>query len=172
MELAMNFTSISFVTGAVVVALAGTSAASYSQGKAKVQAQFDAYRAGVALAAQQSEALERTKEQKWQDAQQKVIQNATQEINSARAHAVTADRAAAGLRKRINALASAHKSGGRSSITGASASQQGIATFDLLTGVLERVERDGRSIAAYADQLRIAGAACERSYDALRQEIQ
>ena len=46
-------------------------------------------------------------------------------------------------------------------------SQPGADPLDLLVDVLGRADRRAGDLAEYADRLRIAGVACERSYDAL-----
>ena len=47
------------------------------------------------------------------------------------------------------------------------AAQRGQTAADMLSAVLDEMERAGRAMAADADAAGIAGAACERAYDAI-----
>jgi len=48
--------------------------------------------------------------------------------------------------------------------------EQGADTLGLFADLLIRADREAEAVASYADQLRIAGLACERSYDAVKRE--
>lgn len=46
--------------------------------------------------------------------------------------------------------------------------EQGADTIGVLIDLYQRLDQTGREVAEYADRLRIAGLACERSHDGLR----
>jgi len=114
-----------------------------------------------------------------QAAARKVEQRRMEEIEHVRNQAQTridtlrgdADRAGAAAERLRRELAAARARG--TPVCAAAADrgprQPDSATVDMLTGLLERMERDAQSMAGYADQLRIAGLACEASYEGVRQ---
>lgn len=50
---------------------------------------------------------------------------------------------------------------------GVGASEQAADPLGVLAGLLDRADREAEEVAGYADRLRLAGGACERSFDAL-----
>ncbi|WP_416340050.1 DUF2514 family protein [Pseudomonas sp. C11] len=87
-----------------------------------------------------------------------------EELQQAQADAAAADRIAGGLRAeltRIRGIVASYSSA-------PSGSQAGRSTYDMLADLLEEVEREGRAMAAEADRRGVAGAMCERAYDALK----
>lgn len=71
------------------------------------------------------------------------------------------------LRTELNALRARH-AGGNSDAADRGQSQQGADTIGLLIDVLQGLDDAGRELAEYADRMRIAGLACERTYDGVR----
>lgn len=67
------------------------------------------------------------------------------------------------------ATGAASRARARSCPATASARQPGGDPIGLLVDVLGRADKRAGELAQYADRLRIAGVACERSYDALTQ---
>jgi hypothetical protein len=97
--------------------------------------------------------------------QTKATNEAIQQAERARADARAADAARRELFARATALANASRRPGDSG-----AVDGGASTGDpghLLADVLGRADQRAGELAAYADAARIAGLACERSYDAL-----
>lgn len=116
----------------------------------------------VAIADAQEKA--RKIEQASQAAMEEVAKNADEKIASATADADAARNSAGRLRTELARLRRA------SEVAAASRpgkSESGIDTIGVLIDVLEGVERNGREVAEYADRLKVAGLACERSYDAV-----
>ncbi|MDR0458649.1 MAG: DUF2514 domain-containing protein [Burkholderiaceae bacterium] len=151
--------------GAVIVA----GAVGYNLGGQSARAQLQTWRAQAEQAASAAQARERQIETQRNDDAQKIIDDAQKQRNEALAHAVAADKSADGLRQRLAALASAYQASIATAATGTGAGINGTDAIHMLSDVLERVERDGRSVAGYADQLKITGSACERQYDAVRE---
>jgi hypothetical protein len=92
--------------------------------------------------------------------QTEAANDAAQAARRARLDSAAAGRAADSLREHVARVA------GRCSAA-ATDSPAGAAPGDLLADMLGRLEAAGRELAAEADRARAAGAACERSYDAL-----
>lgn len=80
-----------------------------------------------------------------------------------------ADAAAVGLRDRARQLAAAARCPAEGAAV-ASGSPPAIGPGDLLADMLERLDVRAGELARYADQARLAGLTCERSYDALTAE--
>jgi len=95
-----------------------------------------------------------------------IATNAQTELERARADAAGAADAAVRLRQRIAALAAARcPAPGNTSPSGSSAPADPAG--DLLADVQRRLDDAASDLAGFADRARTAGAACERSYDAL-----
>lgn len=80
-----------------------------------------------------------------------------------------ADAAARSLRERAEQLAAASCPAGDPAAAAGSA--PAAAPADLLSDMLGRIDEAAGEIARHADDARIAGQLCERSYAALRQEV-
>lgn len=121
------------------------------------------YRAEVAERDRRAAMAVLAENQRRQKAADESRREALEQIEQAQADAAAADATAGGLRAelaRIRRIVASY--------TGAGAgSQAGRSTTDLLTELLEEVESAGRAMAAEADRRGVAGAACERQYDAL-----
>ena len=92
--------------------------------------------------------------------QTEAANDAAQAARRARLDSAAAGRAADSLRQHVARIA------GQCAPIGPD-SPAGAAPGDLLADMLGRLEEAGRELAAEADRARTAGAACERSYDAL-----
>lgn len=117
-----------------------------------------------AVAIADAQANARKIEQASQAAMEEVAKYADEKIAAATADADAARDSAGRLRAELARL--------RGSAEDAAASrpgksQSGIDTIGVLIDVLEGVERNGREVAEYADQLKVAGLACERAYGQL-----
>ena len=93
-------------------------------------------------------------------AQEEAALHAAEQSRRARLDAAAAGRAADSLRGHVATLAQQCAATPAGSASGAGAG-------DVLADMLGRLEAAGRELAAEADRARAAGAACERSYDAL-----
>lgn len=107
----------------------------------------------------------RIEEQRRTDEQRKIADDATKKADVARADAAAANDAAGRLRLRVAELLAARRSAKDPSTS--SPSQAAGNADDLLALLLEKSVRRATDLAAYADQARIAGMACERAYDSL-----
>ncbi|WP_051975366.1 DUF2514 family protein [Cupriavidus necator] len=108
--------------------------------------------------------LARAEEQRRTAAQTEIANAATKEAESARADARDADAAAERLRIRVAQLIAAARAGNTAAAgTGSAAGDP----LDVLANMFSRLDRRAGELAGYADSARIAGQACERSYDAL-----
>lgn len=134
-------------------------------------ARYDAERTKTALSAavDQMKAVDRarTEEQRRTAAQTEIANVATKDLDKARGDARAAGVAAERLRQRVAELLAASRSGKDSGAVGGGQNKPGGDPLDVLVGVLERSDRASGILADYADRLRVAGLACERSYDAL-----
>lgn len=95
-----------------------------------------------------------------------IAENAQTELDRARADAAGAADAAGRLRQRIAALAAA-RCPAPGDTAAASSSPSADPAPDLLADVQRRLDEAADGVARHADHARAAGAACERSYDAL-----
>jgi hypothetical protein len=107
----------------------------------------------------------RREEQRRLFEQAEIANAAKKEADQARADARAADAIAGRLRQRVADLVAASRAGGDSTATsGGSAAGDPIG---MLADVLGRCDRRAGILAQYADAARIAGQACERTYEAL-----
>ncbi|WP_115678399.1 DUF2514 family protein [Cupriavidus neocaledonicus] len=107
----------------------------------------------------------RAEEQRRTAEQRGIANAAAKERDQALADARAAGAVAEQLRVRAAQLAAAARAAGHSAAAGG-----GAATgdpLDVLTDVLGRADARAGELAEYADRARVAGLACERSYDAL-----
>lgn len=135
--------------------LAFTHFTSYRAGRAAVRNQWDAQK----LVAEQQARTEETRRQatidkEASDAQARIAQLET-DLAGARAGS---DKLRAAVRSAVNA-------GKNPGASLASKGKPDSDSLDLLAGVLSRMDDSARSVSEFADRLRIAGLACERSYD-------
>ncbi|MGO4154330.1 DUF2514 family protein [Cupriavidus sp. YAF13] len=97
--------------------------------------------------------------------QTEITNDATKVAESARNDARAAGAVAEQLRQRVAQLgAAAHAAGGAAAV---GAGQAAGDPLDVLADVLGRADKRAGELAAYADAARIAGQACERTYDSL-----
>lgn len=117
-----------------------------------------------ALGVAQAEARE--EEQRRQATQQKVREDAQKEQKAADADAVGADAAGQRLRDEARQLAAGVSCPGPDSAAAARSASATRAAM-VLSDLLSRADARAGELAAAYDRARIAGLACERSYDAL-----
>lgn len=117
----------------------------------------------LAHQAQQLEAVQaaREEEQRRTAAQQEIANDATKKAERARADARAAAAVSERLRRQLAEIVA------RNPPAAAAGTPAGDA-IGVLADVLERIDRRAAELAEYADAARIAGQACERSYEALR----
>ena len=134
-------------------------------GERRVQARWDAEKiaqGAAALAQSQANARETVR----RIDRQTEAQNAhDHEIASARAAAAGADASASRLRDDLARFTASHRATGNPATSGNGSPAS--TAVDLLAQLLDRLESDGRSLAAGLDAARAAGLQCERAYQAL-----
>lgn len=111
-----------------------------------------------------AQALARATEQARWATREGVINDAKTKTAAALADADSARAASDRLRQQLAVL---QRRARDSAAAGGSQGQSGADTLDLLVGLLSGMDAAGRDISGYADQLRIAGLACEKGYDSL-----
>lgn len=110
------------------------------------------------------------REAQWSADQERNARETAAKIQTAETAAAESRAAAGRLQQRVAALVA--QSRARSQSAGPAPAVAGVAGEDaigVLAGVFNRIDDTAGELAAYADRLRIAGEACERDYDALRQ---
>lgn len=147
--------------------LAFVLAFTYRAGKAVVRNEFDAYK----LAASQK-LIEAEKKQRDIEAQRdkdinEVATNAQAQINALSADLAASRASADGLRDA--AAVAARRARARACAPNPGKGEPDSDPIGVLADVLDRSNERRREVADYADRLRIAGAACEAAYGALRQ---
>lgn len=145
--------------------LAFTHVSAHRAGRATVRADFDAYKLAQAEQRILSDRAQRNEETRRQGAIDQEAKNAADRIT-----ALETD--LAGARSARDGLLRASADAARRACQGAAPAAPGKAqpsgdSLDLLVGVLARHSGELVAVGEYADRLRIAGIACERSYDAL-----
>ncbi|OOG11275.1 DUF2514 family protein [Pseudomonas sp. C9] len=132
------------------------------------QAQWAARDTRDADARAANEAVERTKEQAYQQSINKAVQDGQRIIDQATADAVTARASAVGLRGAADAIAArlaASEASGNSCTAAASKAAARYAA--MLADVLKRVDQRAGDLAEVADQARARGLTCESAYGAM-----
>ena len=134
-------------------------------------AKYDAERTKAALSAavDQVKAADRARaeEQRRTVAQTEIANVAKQEADAARDDARAAGDAAGRLRQRVDQLLAAARSAKDPGVAGGGQGKPSGDPLDVLVDVLSRSDKTSGILADFADQLKVAGLACERSYDAL-----
>lgn len=132
----------------------------------QLQAAQAKQREGQATALAAALEAARAEEQRRSAEQRGIANAAAKERDQALADARAAGAVAEQLRVRAAQLAAAARAAGNSASSGGSSAAGD--PLDVLTDVLSRADARAGELAAYADRARIAGLACERSYDALK----
>lgn len=127
----------------------------------------EADRAAAAGAAASAIAAYRAEEQRRAAALQETVDVAQTDAALARKDARSAAGAAERLRQHVAALAASCR-GGPSDTATASSGAPAAGAGLVLAQLFQRADDRAGELAQYADQARIAGAACERAYEALR----
>lgn len=131
----------------------------------QLQADHAKEREGQATALAAASEAARAEEQRRTAEQRKIANAAAKERDQALADAHASGAVAERLRVRADQLAAAARAAGHSCAAGGSAAAGD--PLDVLTDVLSRADARAGHLAEYADRARVAGLACERSYDAL-----
>ncbi|NSX15966.1 DUF2514 family protein [Cupriavidus taiwanensis] len=131
----------------------------------QLQAKQAKEREGQAGALAAASEAARAEEQRRTAEQRGIANAAAKERDQALADARAAGAVAEQLRMRGAQLAAAARAAGHSAAAGGGASAGD--PLDVLTDVLGRADKRAGELAEYADRSRVAGLACERSYDAL-----
>ena len=139
----------------------------YAAGAAHVQQQFDEAKDAAEKQRLADVQAARAEEQRRTQAQAEIANEATKQAAAAAADAVAAGAAADSLRARVARLVAAARASSHPATAGAGPGQPGGDPLDVLVDVLSRTDGAAGQLGDYADRLRVAGLACERSYDAL-----
>jgi hypothetical protein len=106
----------------------------------------------------------KTEQARWA-AREGVIDDAKEQAAAATADADSARAAADKLRGQVAVL---QRRARDTAAAGGRPGEPGTDTIGLLAQLYDRMEQDGRAVSGYADQLKIAGLACERISDSLQ----
>ena len=150
---------------ALGVALAVSHAFAWRSGGASARENLSNFQRDQAETRLLADRAQRTEEQRRVAAAAKEAQDAQTRIASLEGDLRRAAGAADGLR--AAATGAALRARAQSCASKPSPGQHGADALDLLVDVLGRADRRAGEVAEYADRLRIAGLACERTYDAL-----
>ncbi|NMV37257.1 DUF2514 family protein [Ralstonia insidiosa] len=134
-------------------------------GAARIQVQWDAAKLQAERERNQAVDAARAEEQRRTNEQARIADEATHQADAARDDARAAGDAADRLRARVAGLVAAGRAARNSATAGAGPTAGD--PLDVLADVLGRADKRAGELAAYADATHIAGAACERAYDAL-----
>lgn len=138
-----------------------------AQGEAiQAKADLSDYRLEVAERDRRAAAQARTEEQRRQAVADEEGESARQQLELAQGRAAAAESAAGGLRGEIARLRAGHRA--TCDTIAAQQRQAGASAVVVLGGLLEESDRMAGSCAAALERSRIAGLACERTYDAVR----
>lgn len=132
----------------------------------QIAAEFSDYKTESWQKAQAAEAQHRATEQQWRTNQEKIANETQKDLERVRTE--LADARGAGNRLRI-ALDAARKRAAAANTSVATISE-GVERPDAITvlaDLLERADIRAEAVARHADELRVAGTACQRSYEAL-----
>lgn len=132
---------------------------------AQLKAEQATEREGQTSALASASEAARAEEQRRTAEQRGIANAATKDRDQALADARAAGAVADQLRQRVAQLAAAARAAGNS--TASSGSSAAGDPLGVLADVLSRSDKRADILAEYADAARIAGQACERSYDAL-----
>lgn len=149
----------------IIVALTLAGAFLYRAGKATVRKDFDAYKIAQQELRILADRAQRTEEQRRAAAAAQEAQDAQAKIASLEDSLHLARTASDGVRDAAAGAASRARS--RACTAAPGPSKSGEDPIGLLVDVLGRADERAGELAEYADRLRIAGIACERTYDAL-----
>lgn len=109
----------------------------------------------------------RTEEQRRTTEQARIANEATKQTRIANSDAASARDAAARLRKRVNELIAASRASSNSTSATSSTSQPSSDPIALLANMQQRLDDAAGQFGEYADNLKVAGLACEQNYDSL-----
>ncbi|MGJ7497178.1 DUF2514 family protein [Variovorax sp. RT4R15] len=137
--------------------------------EAAARASLAADRATYAQAAQVAEQAARAEESRREAEKQEVINAARKQTQVAMAAARTADAAAVGLRDQLARYVAAIRGTTKDSGTpSGSPSKSDSDPIELLAKLYSESDSRAAEVGLFADRLRIAAQACERSYDRLQ----
>lgn len=138
----------------------------------KSEAAFAAYRAEVSLATQRAQLAEARRAAEEREKQREALNAERTERLAAQAAARRADAESGRLQQRVDELAAAADAsrppeGGAFGLRGPATDTPGR----LLAEMFRRLDSFAGELARFADEARIAGLTCERSYDALTPDV-
>lgn len=163
MAILLNPKTWAVIAAAVFLAVYGLFCARL--GRAPLRAEFDAYKTAQAEQRLLADRAQRHEETRRQSAIDKEAADASARIATLETDLAGARSAADGLQHAAANAAERARKGAQAAAP--VAAQSGGDPLDLLVGVLTRHSGELVAVGEYADRLRIAGLACERSYDAL-----
>ncbi|WP_454839739.1 DUF2514 family protein [Pseudomonas hormoni] len=132
------------------------------------QAKWDKRDADDAQAKATNEAIERTKEQAYQQSINKAVQDGQRIIDQATADADAARASAYSLRGAADNLAARLAASEASGHSCTAAASKAVARAAMvLADVLKRIDQRAGDLAEVADQARARGVTCEHAYDGL-----
>lgn len=140
--------------------------------EAKVARMFAQYLANTARAKLDADTAERAEETRREAEKERIVRDAQAQIESARAAAAGAVRAADGLREQVaRAVARKRAACPNPKPAERGAGESGADALDVLAGLLDRHSRELVEVGDHADRLRITGLACEAFADQLRGKL-
>lgn len=154
---------------AVAIAAAGVQTvrlAGEKEGFADARAEWADTRAEASRIRAKAESVEREKENRFQQEKDNAILEAKAKLDRVAADLVRSNRAAAGLRNAAAAAAERARQTSQGTQAGAG-SPPAEDPAGVLADVLGSIDARAGILAKIADDSRIAGQACERSYDSL-----
>lgn len=134
------------------------------EGRAEIQAVLDKVKADQTAKLAELTAEYRAKEQAWQTEKEGITRDARNKLKNAQAALPAAVAAGDELRDRIAQLTSECSTPASAPSPGPG-SPPASTTDALLADVQRRLDKAAEELAGYADASRIAGQACELSYD-------
>lgn len=156
-----------------LVALLGLQTMRVSDAKAdaaEARAALSSDRARYAEDAKTATETQRKIEADRQAESERIRNEAREKIATAEGDARRAADAADGLRREVARLLAARRAVGSNPGPGAGSAPAGDA-LDLFADMLDRHSRELVEVGGYADRARLAGLACEASYDSLSREV-
>jgi hypothetical protein len=162
-----DFLLLALLVAGIGLAVHGYGQARFKAGQELVQGRWDAQTVRQQRAAIQAQAAAAAETQRRLGAQKEIINATSAQLDRAQADADAAGRAGQRLRADLAAYIATHRGGATSSAAAASAGASTGDALDVLAQLFSGADDTAGELAQAADRARVAGLACERSYDAL-----